>query len=218
RGCLTGKIIVYGRAGHADNTQPHWMEGGAVNAISKAVKIIQALEELVGDWRTRPDKRHKFLDPDTITPTLIRGGEWVITYPEKVELGFTSNFVPRTVDIEKEILGKIMSTANADPWMKKYPPKFEPNPWLYGAETDENEPIVKTAIDAAREIGIKSKPIGLGSLTDAIHLINYAKIPTISFGPSGRTAHMANEFVGINELMNTTKVLALTILRWCGYY
>jgi len=29
--------------------------------------------------------------------------------------------------------------------MKERPPKVETNPWLYGAEVDENEPIIQTA-------------------------------------------------------------------------
>ena len=45
RGGAYGKITVYGRAGHAELTQPHWKEGGAVNAIIKAMKIIQAFED-----------------------------------------------------------------------------------------------------------------------------------------------------------------------------
>jgi acetylornithine deacetylase len=103
RGCVSGTITVFGRAGHAEMTQPHWKEGGAVNAISKAVKILQALEELAEEWRTSPDKRHKFLDPDTITPTLIKGGEWSVTYPEKVEITFDSMFIPSTEKLWEEI-------------------------------------------------------------------------------------------------------------------
>lgn len=216
RGCVSGKITVFGRAGHAEMTQPHWKEGGAVNAISKAVKILQALEELAEEWRTSPDKRHKFLDPDTITPTLIKGGEWSVTYPEKVEITFDSMFIPSTVNLWEEIEQKIMSVAATDPWMKEHPPKLETG-WVYGAEIDENEPIVKTAVEAANEAGIAPKLVGMGSLTDAIHLINYSKIPTISIGPADDTCHMADEFVDIDELINLTKVLALAIMRWCGY-
>ena len=47
-------------------------------------------------------------------------------------------------------------------------------------------------------------------------LINYLKIPTISLGPSIKTAHMADELVSFKELINTTKALALAIVRWCG--
>ncbi len=216
RGNLQGKITVFGRAGHGDETQPHWKEGGAVNAISKSAKVIQALEELTEDWRKRPDKRHKFLDPDIIVPTTIKGGEWVIMYPEKVEIKFTADFTSNTADIQKEIQEKLTSVANNDPWMKEHPPKLETSPWLYSAEISETEPIFQTAAAAARELGIEPKPVGINSLTDAIHLINYAKIPTVSIGPSIKAAHMADEFVDIDELIKTTKILSLAILRWCG--
>jgi len=33
--------------------------------------------------------------------------------------------------------------------MKKHPLKLETNPWLYGAEIDENEPIAKITTEAA---------------------------------------------------------------------
>ena len=55
-----------------------------------------------------------------------------------------------------------------------------------------------------------------GSLTDAIHLINYAEIPTISIGPRMQPAHMADEYIEIKELLDLTKIIALLILRWCG--
>ena len=215
RGAVGGEITVYGRAGHAEMTQPHWKEGGAVNAISKAVKIIQGLEELKEDWRTRPDKQHKFLDPDTITPTIIKGGEWSVTYPEKVKITFDSMFIPSTKKLWMEIEEKIKSIAAADPWMKEHPPKLETD-WVYGAEISEDEPIVKTALEVAGELGIAPKLVGMGSLTDAIHLINYSKVPTISIGPNDKTCHSVDEFVDIGELINLTRILALAIMRWCG--
>jgi len=215
RGAVGGEITVYGRAGHAEMTQPHWKEGGAVNAISKAVKIIQGLEELKEDWRTRPDKQHKFLDPDTITPTIIKGGEWSVTYPEKVKITFDSMFIPSTKKLWMEIEEKIKSIAAADPWMKEHPPKLETD-WVYGAGISEDEPIVKTALEVAGELGIAPKLVGMGSLTDAIHLINYSKVPTISIGPNDKTCHSVDEFVDIGELINLTRILALAIMRWCG--
>ena len=109
-----------------------------------------------------------------------------------------------------------MSVAATDPWMKAHPPKVEGG-YTYGAEIDENEPIIKTASEAAQELGIEPKLVGTDSLTDAIHLINYSKVPTISIGPDGATAHEADEFVDIGQLVQTTKILALSILRWCGY-
>jgi len=217
RGNASGKVTVFGRAGHADEgVQPHWSEGGAVNAISKSVKILQALEELTEEWKSRPDKQHKLLNPDMVMPTIIRGGEWLITYPEKVEIGFNADFIPSTVNLKGEIEEKIMSVAATDPWMKAHPPKVEGG-YMYGAEIDENEPIIKTASEAARELNIQPKLVGWDTMTDAVHIINYSKIPTISIGPDNTMAHKADEFVDIGQLVQTTKILALSILRWCGY-
>lgn len=216
RGSLYGTITVPGRAGHAEMPQPHWTEGGAVNAISKAMKVMAGLEELTEEWRTRPDKQHKYLAPDVIVPTIIQGGDWIVTYPEQVEIQFGAMFVPGTMDKRQEIEEKLTSVANNDPWMKEHPPQLETGEFHYGAQVDKDEPIVRTAVAVLEDLGIEPALRGYGTLTDCIHLINYSKIPTISIGPDIKTAHMADEFVAIGQLVDTTKALALAIMRWCG--
>jgi acetylornithine deacetylase len=216
RGSLYGTITVPGRAGHAEMTQPHWTEGGAVNAITKAVKVLRGLGELADDWRTRPDRQHCYLDPDTLIPTCIQGGDWEVTIPEQVEISFSSMFVPGTRDAREEIEAQLMRIAATDPWLREHPPRLEAGEWWYGAEVAEDEPIVQSGLDALRDLGLEPTLIGYGSLTDAIHLINHAGIPTISIGPASQTAHMADEFVEIDELVDTAKAIALCIMRWCG--
>ena len=216
RGGAYGKITVYGRAGHAELTQPHWKKGGAVNAITKSIKIIQAFEYLTEQWKKRIDKKHKFLDPDKIMATVINGGEWVVTYPEKVEIEFGCQFIPATKNAIEEITNTINKVILNDDWMKENPPKLEfHDQWWYGAEISEDEPIAQLGQNVLEELGYLPKFIGFGSLTDCIHLINYSKIPTISIGPKINTAHMANELISIKELIDTTKALALAIVRWC---
>ncbi len=216
RGSFSGKIVVTGRAGHSEIAQPPWQEGGAVNAIEMAMKVVQALESLNEEWKAKPEKHHKFLDPDVIVPTMIRGGEWEVMYPERVEITFTSDFVPATKDIRGEIQAMLDRVAQSDPWMREHPPFLDAGDYLYAAEVREDEPIVRTASIALEDLGIPPKPVGFGSLTDMIHLVNYSKVPTTSIGPSYRTAHRADENVTIDELVATAKALALTILRWSG--
>jgi acetylornithine deacetylase len=216
RGSFSGKIIVTGRAGHSEMVQPPWEEGGAVNAITKAEKVLRGLEALSEEWQARPDKHHKYLDPDIIVPTMIRGGEWEVMYPERVEITFTSDFVPATTDIRGEIQAMLDRVAREDSWMREHPPVIDAGGWLYGAEVREDEPIVRTASAALADLGFPPKLIGCGSLTDMVHLVNYSKVPTVSIGPSVRTIHMADEHVTVEELVATTKALALTILRWGG--
>jgi acetylornithine deacetylase/succinyl-diaminopimelate desuccinylase-like protein len=72
----------------------------------------------------------------------------------------------------------------------------------------------RAASGALEDLGIPSKLVDFGGLMDMIHLVNYSKVPTISIGPSPRTAHSADEHVTVDELVATAKALALTILRW----
>ncbi len=214
RGSFSGKIVVTGRAGHSEMAQPPWQEGGAVNAITKAVRVLEALEALNASWQTSPSRKHKYLDPDIIVPTMIRGGEWEVMHPERVEIAFTSDFVPTTQDIRGEIQHALDSIAERDSWMGAHPPVLDAPGWLYGAEVSEEEPIVRTASAALEDLGVTPKLIGCGSLTDMVHLVNYSKVPTISIGPSVATIHAPDERVAIDELVTASKALALTILRW----
>ena len=216
RGSLAGKIVVKGRAGHSEMVQPSWAEGGAVNAIRKAVKVLEAMEAANAAWAARPEKRHPYLEPDVITPTMIRGGAWEVMHPERVEITFTSNFVPATKDMRGQIQAVLDGAAREDPWMRLHPPELVAGGWLYGAEVREDEPIVRTASGALKDVGVQPAFVGSGSLTDMVHLINYSHVPTISLGPSYETAHMADECVTIDELVTTAKALALVILRGCG--
>lgn len=214
RGSFSGKIIVEGRAGHSEMTQPSWEEGGAVNAIAKAVRVLEGLEALNASWQASPAKRHKYLEPDIIVPTMIRGGEWEVMHPERVEITFTSDFVPATKDIRGEIQALLDTIGRRDPWMREHPPRIEAAGYLYAGEVREDEPIVRTACGSLEDLGVAPRLVGFGSLTDMVHLVNYAKTPTISIGPSPATAHTADEHVMVDELVATAKALALTILRW----
>ncbi len=57
RGTATGVLTVPGRAGHVEMPQPHWRAGGAVNAIEKALPLLESMGRLRDEWRTRPDQR-----------------------------------------------------------------------------------------------------------------------------------------------------------------
>ena len=137
-------------------------------------------------------------------------------HPERVEITFTSDFVPATKDIRSEIQGVLDTIARGDSWMSEHPPRIEAEGYLYAGEVSEDEPIVRTACAALRDLGRSPKLKGFGSLTDMVHLVNTSHVPTISIGPSPTTAHCADENVTVEELVTTSQALALTILRWCG--
>src|SRR6266508_4609943 len=69
QGSIAPTVIVPGRPGHAALPQPHWRDGGAVNAIEKAVPLLEAHVALREECRERPDQRHPYLAPGTLVPT-----------------------------------------------------------------------------------------------------------------------------------------------------
>ncbi|NUM46380.1 MAG: ArgE/DapE family deacylase [Anaerolineales bacterium] len=216
RGSVYGRLTVPGRAGHAEMAQPHWTEGGAVNAISKAAKVVQMLDALAEEWRTRPDRQHKYIGPDFILASGIHGGEWEVTYPEKAEIRFGAMIAPPRGNPIEEIRARLAELAQSDPWMAAHPPVLTHGPWYYGAEVAEDEPIVHAGANALSDLGIPPKMKGFGSLTDAIHLINLSKIPTISIGPDMETIHAVDEFIELAQLVELSKTIALLVMRWCG--
>jgi len=193
--------------------------GRAVSAISKAVRVIEGMAEATEQWRTQPDKQHPLVPPDHIVPTVIRGGEWSVTIPEKVEIEFDCMFVPGTRDKRSEIEEKLAAVAANDPWLRENPPELDlggPEAWLYPAEVGVDEPIVQIALQALGDVGIPPELMGFGSLTDCVHLINYSRIPTINLGVDIESAHSADEFASIEQLIALTKTIALSIMRWSG--
>ncbi|HDL64092.1 MAG TPA: M20/M25/M40 family metallo-hydrolase, partial [Proteobacteria bacterium] len=53
---------------------------------------------------------------------------------------------------------------------------------------------------------------------DIRYLIKYGDTPTVIFGPGlTEQMHAANEWANLDDLITAVKVLALTILQWCGW-
>ena len=77
RGSLLPTITVEGRSGHAGIAQSAPALGGAVNAIEKMGIVLEAIAELRQQWATRP--AHPFLSPADCVPTVIHGGEWIVS-------------------------------------------------------------------------------------------------------------------------------------------
>ena len=112
-------------------TQPHWREGGAVNAIEKLPLVLDAIGRLRHEWRSRPDCRHPYLDPGDIVPTVLHAGEWSVTYPSEAVLTCEVTYLPTQVDVdgtgkrvEREIHEAITAAVAGDPWLAEHPLKW----------------------------------------------------------------------------------------------
>jgi acetylornithine deacetylase len=224
RGTATGVLTVPGRAGHVEMPQPHWRAGGAVNAIEKALPLLESMGRLRDEWRTRPDQRHAILSPSSVTPTIIRAGEWSVTYPESCTITCDLDYLPVSVDeagtgrpAQREVEEWVGAVAAADPWLAENPPSWK---WVDDcppAEVPADHGIVTGTLQAAADLGREGRISGLDSWHDAATYTLLGGTPTISFGPGQLlTAHSVDEHVPVDDLVDHAAAVALLLMRWCG--
>lgn len=224
RGGVNFTVTIPGCTGHAECAQPHWREGGAVNAIEKQPIVLDAVHRLREDWRSRPDQQHRYLSSADLIPTMVSGGEWMVTHPSQVTLTFDTQYMPNKVDAEEtgrvhreEIERWIDAAAAADPWLREHPLRWEWGNDIVPAEVPDDHPIVALALDAAAELGRRTKIDGLDSWHDAAVFTRWAGTPTVSFGPGSiGAAHTVDEYVPVRDLVDHCAATALILMRWCG--
>jgi len=196
----------------------------SVSAIDKGVKVVQAVEDLE---RMRIEDLVHPLYPDNrgalpCAITMFQAGTFPSITPENAILRGSMGLMPyEDLDaVETQLRRQLETMAQADPWLRHHPPivTSEGGYRAAGAEIPVEHPIVGVLQSAVRQVTGKSATLGgrMGA-ADSRFLIRNGKTPTAIFGP-GVTAqmHATDENVPIDNLITATKVLALSIVRWCG--
>jgi acetylornithine deacetylase len=230
RGSEYGVIRVPGRPGHAEVQQPGWRDGGAVNAIEKATVVIDAIRSLRDEWRVRPGFDHPQLSRPSLLPTMVSAGEWPVTYPSSCELTIAVMYLPVQADtqgfgaeIRREVEEWIVRETARDDWLAEHPPVLEwwPN-GVMPLEIGPSEPVVVAMQRATADIGRPGSLGGLDSWYDGATLTHLAGIPSIGYGPPGfdsdglSLAHMIDEYVPVDGLVECAQALAVAAMRFCG--
>jgi acetylornithine deacetylase len=230
RGTSYAEVRVPGRPGHAEVFQPHWREGGAVNAIEKAEVVLDAIKRLREEWSRRSDLRHPRLSVPDIVPTLISAGEWAVTYPAECRITIAVLCVPQQTDdegwtfaVEREVDEWIANAAAADPWLAENPPTvfWWPNR-VMSLEISPDEPIVSVMSEATADVGRAGRLSGLDSWYDGATFTRLAGVPSIAYGPPGfapdgrSVAHTIDEYVPVDGLVACAQGLAVAAMRFCG--
>jgi len=224
RGSLMPTIIVPGRPGHAGVGQPDWRHGGAVNAIEKAALVIDALRGLQEEWRERPDHLHPHLSPGDIVPTIVSGGEWIVSYPASCRIAYHVAYLPVHADeggwgsaVEEEIVECVRAVAAADPWLAENPPEIEWATDVPSSEVSEDEPIVQVILGTGMDIGRPRRISGMDSWHDGATFTRFGGTPCVCFGPRGlQVAHTIDEHVVVDDLIECAQELAVAAVRFCG--
>jgi acetylornithine deacetylase len=228
RGSEYGVLRVPGRPGHAEVRQPHWREGGAVNAIEKATVAIDAMRSLRDRWAKTPEYDHPYLSRPSILPTMAKAGEWQVSYPSSCDLTFALLYLPAQADeqgwgskVRQEAEEWIRRETAQDDWLDTHPVEFDwwPNP-VMPLEIAESEPIVELVLAASADVGRHGKLAGLDSWYDGASFTTLAGVPSIAYGPSGfeaggtSVAHTIDEYVPVDDLVTCAQGLAVAAMRF----
>ena len=230
------RVVVRGRTGHSAIRYRSVHAGGqgaAVSAIEKAVKLLAAVGDLERHWAVH--KVHPLMPRGitTINPGVIAGGSGggadglpngMVAYSNFADycaLGLSLKYLPseRGEDVRAEFEQYIARVAAADPWLREHPPEIE---WGVSgvsfppSEVASDHPLVTGLAGAFRAVAGEPRLGGFEAVSDLAWLAE-AGIPAVLYGPGDfAQAHSSAEYVGVDELVEVTSVVALAVCDWCG--
>ncbi|MDA0171990.1 M20/M25/M40 family metallo-hydrolase [Solirubrobacter taibaiensis] len=225
RGTVYCTITLTGRAGHAEQEHPHWRDGGAVNAIEKGRFLLDGVDRLRADWRSRADlRRHPLLDPPDIVPTrFVADAGWSVTIPNLCEIDLSVLILPQqadaqgwTKDAQAEVEGFLRRWCETDSWLVEHPPSFNWYTEVNPSETPLDADSVLALRAANVALGIPDKVGGLGSWYDGATFALEANTPALMYGPRAIDwAHTVDEYVPIDDLVKCAQGIAIAGWRLC---
>lgn len=194
-----------------------------VSGIDLGNRIVAAVNAL--EARRVATVRHP-LYPNALDslPCMVgsfQAGTYPSAFPATAVLRGSIGTVPGEdhQGVKQSLVDAIAEAAAHDPWMRDHPPKVR---FVgYDAEASEirhDHAIVQTVSRNYTEVtGWQPVISGRQGAADTRFLNKYGDTPTVIFGP-GSTAvmHSNDEWVSIDDYVTAIKVMALSIVDWCG--
>jgi len=207
KGFAWERILVKGKAAHGSKPD----EG--IDAIMKAAKLLAAIHEM--EEKKLRSNNHPLLGHPSIHASLITGGTGISTYPDKCVVQLERRTVPGEsqddVQMEMEGLLKDLTREDAD---------FNAELSLYfyrsPMETAKESELVKTlSTTFEKHMGEKPPIEGFSGWADTA-IISSAGIPAVLFGPAGKGLHAAEEYVDLQSVTDSARILAETAIAFCS--
>lgn len=204
------KVHIKGKACHGA------MPWNGVNATIIASDFIQLIKEEL--WPEAEKVKKPYFPPVTISPTKIEGGIQTNIIPENCTLSIDCRLVPEmplnyVIGRFHELLKKLSDRGPSFEWMITNDSELDSD----GIYTEPDSPLIQIMSAAVREVtGEEKDPVCYMQGSDAEQFARLG-IPIAIFGPSDPSVgHSPNERVSIKQLVEGTKILAVTILRLLG--
>lgn len=192
------------------------------SALEAFLPLYAAILELERERNAHPDS--VFGDhalPYPISIGTVRAGDWASSVPDLlVAQGRLGVQLDEPPGVARATLERAFAEACArDPWLRDHPAEITwPGGQFASGRIDAAHPLIDDVIDAIRTTE-RRDPSRTGAPygSDLRLYAGIGGIPTLYYGPGDvRLAHSPREQVDINELIRTTRTLALFTTRRCG--
>jgi succinyl-diaminopimelate desuccinylase len=211
-GVLQLRIKSTGRPAHAA------FKWKGINAVEKMAKVILELTNLQEQLKHQPSEIEG-MKYTTVNVGVINGGTKVNVVPGTCEIEVDFRVIPEQSldDIYNRVSTMIERLQMEDPEMNiqvERVPDFQTNPTV----TEANSPLIEELQSAIREVRETTIPVvGMLGQSDTRWFIQNG-IPGINFGPgtNNNNLHGYDEFMEIEDLIQTTKILTVLAKNFCG--
>jgi acetylornithine deacetylase len=213
-GVLWFRIGIVGKSWHAMQA---WK---GVNAITKAIPIMQALQAL--DARLNEQTHPAFAGiehPINLNIGVIQGGDWPSTVPGACEFHCRLSCYPgQTVaETRREIEAAVADAIADDPWFAEHPPTIVWDGFQSaGSVVSMDEPFVRVLDQWHQRVFATVMDLKAGTGINDMRYYNFEGIPAGCYGAAGANGHAADEWLDIRSLAPAAKVLGAFLIEWCG--
>jgi acetylornithine deacetylase/succinyl-diaminopimelate desuccinylase family protein len=208
KGSAGTEVVIYGRTAHGA------LPWEGANAIEAMAEIIVALRREL--WPELETRTHEFFHHSSASVNLMEGGVKANVVPDRAAFYVDRRIVPgETPEASRAEIERIARSAVAG--MPGIGVEVTlPHPGHLSKPSAVDDPLVQAMIGANARLGLSTEPAGFSMATDG-RFFAEAGYPTIIYGPGDpKTAHIPDEWVGIDEIMEATRAYAIAAVRLIG--
>ena len=197
---------------HGESVSAAYDKG--VNAVVDASKAAVALARLS---KTELGYNKEFELGGSLCVIGLKGGGTMIYVPELAELWVDRHILPgQTVkgaaEQIREVVDKVGIEGNYDiAWDER------PTPAPLSFVVPKTSKLVKIVTrNLERETGWRVRHVLARSVADTNHIATHGGVPTLICGPTGGNTCEANEWVDVDSLLPTSRMLARSVIDLLG--
>ncbi len=203
KGFASTEVTVYGRAAHGA------LPWEGANAIEGMAAVILALRDTL--WPRLAERTHPYFHPSSASINLTSGGVKANVVADRCTIYVDRRIIPG--EEPQDAVDEIREVAEAAiAGLEGIRVEVEGRGLGKASMSDPESPVVQAMLSANTHLGLNTDLTGFSMGTDGRHFAA-AGVPTIIYGPGDpKLAHIPDEWVGIDEVMEATRAYALAAL------